>query len=346
MRYADSVQRSAEYLRLALPLMAQHGLAVNPFNYAVWYDYVSGGNPELKREIDTLTERGVPITNQLCEAIYHRHIAQASEQKLFGVHTGVRRLIDQVQESVTEADNRVARFDDSLLEHGSRLETGGEDMGTVHEVVSRILDETRQMHASNTELRDQLNESAGEIERLRTRLQKTQKEAISDALTGLANRKALSDAFQKMTEEEDLGDLALLMIDIDHFKQVNDNYGHLLGDKVLKAVSGAIQSCIKGRDIGARWGGEEFVVLLPDTPFEGACTLAEAIRRMIERSKIRRMNSDEAIDRVTVSIGVAGYQPGDLLDDLIQRADRALYRSKRSGRNRVSSEAVTASDRT
>jgi diguanylate cyclase len=129
---------------------------------------------------------------------------------------------------------------------------------------------------------------------------------------------------------------ALLVVDIDHFKEVNDTHGHLLGDKVIRAVAHVLRSNIKGRDIAVRLGGDEFAVLLPDTSRSGAAALAEQIRILVTQGRIRLANAQELMGDVTVSLGVAIAEMGDTLEALIDRADEALYAAKRAGRNQVS----------
>jgi diguanylate cyclase (GGDEF)-like protein len=124
------------------------------------------------------------------------------------------------------------------------------------------------------------------------------------------------------------------MIDIDHFKDVNDGYGHLCGDHVIRTVTRIIRESIRQTDTAARIGGEEFVVMLPDTDIDAAQILGERIRRSIEDARI---TWGEVSIAVTVSVGVAQFEPGRDVSthSLIERSDEAMYRSKQSGRNRV-----------
>jgi diguanylate cyclase len=130
-------------------------------------------------------------------------------------------------------------------------------------------------------------------------------------------------------------DLCLLLIDIDHFKKFNDTWGHQTGDEVLKLVAKTLVENIKGQDIVARFGGEEFVVLLPKTSLSASVTVANVIRTAFEKRRVVGKESKRMIGGITVSIGVARYELGEALAELIQRADAALYRAKNEGRNRV-----------
>jgi diguanylate cyclase len=126
------------------------------------------------------------------------------------------------------------------------------------------------------------------------------------------------------------------MLDIDHFKKINDTYGHLFGDKVIRAIAETLKSKVRGDDSVARLGGEEFAVMLPETDISGARTVAEHIRQSIEGGKIRRLDTKEQIGGITISIGVAAYTNGVSVVDLLDQADKALYVSKNTGRNKTS----------
>ena len=162
-------------------------------------------------------------------------------------------------------------------------------------------------------------------------------QALTDPLTGLGNRRYF--------DERGDGVLALarrrgrpfsvLMIDIDHFKRVNDQHGHAVGDEVLRALGNALKASLRGGDVCGRLGGEEFAVALPDEDREGAAATAERLRHALERLGASSAAARGPIE-VTVSIGVAAYpEDGDALEALLRRADKRLFRAKQSGRNRV-----------
>jgi two-component system cell cycle response regulator len=172
-------------------------------------------------------------------------------------------------------------------------------------------------------------------ERIRM-MEKLQKLAVTDGLTKLYNSRSF---YSQLETEVDRFNrykhpLALLLLDLDHFKEYNDNYGHLEGDKVLVRFSQIIKSCLRTNDTAYRYGGEEFTVILPETGVEEAGTVAQRIRAALEVERFAPLDGKPV--KITISIGVTEYQVKEELSTFIQRADQAMYRSKQKGRNLVS----------
>ena len=171
----------------------------------------------------------------------------------------------------------------------------------------------------------------------RTRMmQKLQKLAITDGLTKLYNSRSFYSQLELEVDRYNRykHPLSLLLLDIDNFKEFNDNFGHLEGDKVLVRFSQIIKSCLRTNDSAYRYGGEEFTVILPETNGEEAKTVAQRIRASLESEKFRPIPNKNA--KITISIGVTQYFPKEELSAFIRRADKAMYLSKKNGRNRVS----------
>ncbi|MEC9482130.1 MAG: diguanylate cyclase [Halomonas sp.] len=169
--------------------------------------------------------------------------------------------------------------------------------------------------------------------------QELEEQATLDHLTGTHNRRAFDRAIRQAIEncERRGGTFSLLIFDVDHFKSVNDRHGHDAGDDLLKALTGMVRQCLRQTDLLSRWGGEEFTILLSDTPISGAVQLAERIRQRVEKACFSGIS-------ITISVGLTQYRSGDGSDTMILRADDALYQAKRTGRNRVlASEAVRPS---
>jgi diguanylate cyclase len=215
-------------------------------------------------------------------------------------------------------------------------------------LLADLMGETQAMAQRNKALEDQLNQAVGEVTQLRQNLEVVQREALTDALTGIPNRKCFETRLREAARDamENGEPLSLLIADIDHFKRFNDTYGHQLGDQVLKLVARTLTHSVKGRDTPARYGGEEFAIILPQTRLKDASVVADQIRHTITRHKLVGRESGGDYGTITVSLGASQYRPGESLGDLIRRADAALYHAKRMGRNRVSTEEASVLEQT
>ncbi|MNP32855.1 Response regulator PleD [compost metagenome] len=165
-------------------------------------------------------------------------------------------------------------------------------------------------------------------------MEEQRQKALIDPLTGLPNRAAWSEQVEReMLDWQDKGGhLAMAILDLDHFKRINDNYGHLAGDKVLKIVAEQLRKRLRARDFIARFGGEEFVVLLPQTSPAAAAQVTEVLRAAIEACPFH-FKGERVV--ITTSIGLSAFRTGERGDQVLKRADAALYRAKGQGRNRV-----------
>jgi len=257
------------------------------------------------------------------------------------------RLLDEtcqrIELTMSQLLSQVGGVSRDAGNYGDKLATFSSELDQVRqapevqELIGQVLLETRAMQERARRLEVELGQSSQHIEELRADLAKAQRDANTDSLTGIANRKYFDYEFGAAAEEARLKKqpLSLLFADIDHFKRFNDAHGHQVGDQVLRLVAQVLTSSVKGRDLAARYGGEEFAVLLPQTDLEGARHLAEQIRSTVASSRIRLKSNGRHLGAITLSVGCAQYDPREALSDLIRRADEALYEAKRRGRNRV-----------
>ncbi len=335
-KYTESPKVCEEYFRLALPLMKKLGVAVHPANYAIFYSYVSGKNPKLRKEVGELLTRGERLTRVQCETLYKKYFKEYVDDQVERFQRNSKKILGDISSSLKYADNDTTEFGDALENYQAQLMHEAHDE-EVQSIIDSMLSDTRLMQRSYSDLRKQLYSTTSEVEHLKKALESARQEAIHDPLTGLVNRKGFSAALKDAVDAKEEGALppCLLMLDIDHFKKINDTYGHIFGDRVLKMVATILKNCLKGKDTPSRYGGEEFAVVLPDTPLPGARRVAEDIRLTIEKGKIQRLRDREYVGCITVSIGVASLKTGETEQQLIERADAALYASKNGGRNRV-----------
>ena len=336
MKYPDSAQRSAEYLRIALALMSKHDAALHPITYAVWYEYASGRNRGLNQEVDGHLKSDNKLDEETTRKLYEAYVADLDPQTIARFNAEFQRLLDEV-------GNSAARTGDDASLFGQRLEQLGRDLqpgmpaAVLHERIEAMVADIHNVHGSIRALTERLDSSQEEVERLKRELIRAREEAIIDGLSGLLNRKAFDERLHLMLANVDQNGVGpcLVLIDIDHFKLINDTFGHLFGDAVIRSIGHLIKSTVKGQDVAARYGGEEFALLLPGTPLAGARVVADRLRFAFSQSRIRRLNSEEPVGNITISAGVAAYRPGEDLTGLIARADAALYTSKAQGRNRI-----------
>lgn len=207
-------------------------------------------------------------------------------------------------------------------------------LSSVSEFKSRQEDRQRQMHGQINALQGQLQDVQGQTSRLQDSLHEQRQRALTDALTGLPNR----IAYQERLEQEFArfrrygGELSLAVLDIDHFKRINDQHGHLSGDKALKAIAQQLQESLRRSDLVARYGGEEFVVLLTETNQSDAERALDKLRVSIQNQPI---DLGGVLLHITVSFGLSSFKVGDNPGEVFERADKALYRAKETGRNRI-----------
>ena len=339
MDNTDEFRRTKPLAEAALAAMLEHGVPPSPRNYALWYAYVGGTLPELSRTLDILISNKMEFTAERNEGLIDRFLgpdlSMSALQHTERLHEAVKQVVDHVE----TASGSARAYGRTLHDYSTQLDRSGnrEDLSGV---VAGLIAETQRVAARNEQLEARLSQSSGEIQELRQDLAAVRQEAMTDALTGIANRKSFEQSFRRAAGDvlESGEPLSLLFIDIDHFKRFNDTYGHQIGDQVLRLVARTLTDCVKGRDTASRYGGEEFAILLPQTRIADAARLAEQIRQTMMRRKIVGKASGEDYGNVTLSIGIAAYVPGEKLNGTIGRADAALYCTKRRGRNRVIAE--------
>lgn len=335
MRYTDTKEKSAEILRLTLPLMAQHRAAYHPQTYTLWYEHLSGINPRLSNELEQRVARRESLTDDDVWRLHANFIIARDTDALERMHQRLQSLLSDTATAATSAELEATQFNQTLQTHKDQL-LQPLALDLITNIVTELLTDTERMRVVTKELAEQLDRSTQEARDLSEQLKQAEHQAKLDPLTGMLNRRGLEQRVHSFVEEAgSLRGSVMLLADIDHFKTLNDNYGHLLGDKVLRSVAQVICDSIKGRDIAARIGGEEFAVLLPETSVEGATILAKRICAATASRSIRRNGTEQSIDRVTISIGVAAATEADSLETLIDRADKAMYAGKQAGRNRV-----------
>ena len=319
----------------AVDFLLEHDVPPIPLSYGVAYEYLSGGSPDLCKTLDDFLHSGRKIDAFVLRDLHERHLAVDRSTPLRSVGNDLQNLLGELSQNIEEAGRGAEEFGQALDTTLDHLADEG-DAHSLRDIASGLLVATHKARQRNEHLQQRLQVTLAESEKLKVELERHRREALIDPLTGLWNRRAMDTELDELMAIEPDAPLSLLMLDIDHFKRINDTHGHALGDAVLRHVAEAIRKCLRSEDHAVRYGGEEFLVLLPHTPLGEAARVAESIRTRVASLRLRRRSDNLMLEPFTVSLGVASRKPGDTRDSLLRRTDRALYRSKDLGRNRVS----------
>lgn len=326
----------------AFRLIDQYETPPYPSTYALWYAYVEKSNEALVTEVDGLIGRSGNLSayeiDEVCkihltekdESAARQSIGREFEQQLAGV-------MALIQKGVSNSDHFQAAL--GSIEEDLPASVSPD---RIDAIISQLMFENRRMARHSQELNDGLRASQKQIAKLNSELEEVRNQSMRDALTGVANRRAFdlrlaTDIKAARTGE---GPLCLALADIDHFKRVNDTYGHRVGDEVLKIFASIISNNIKGQDMVARYGGEEFAIILPNTSVEAAAKLIEKVRIQFSKTNLVFKQSRQCLGKITASFGIAAFQPGLDGRDLVEQADQKLYAAKNAGRNMIKADGI------
>ncbi len=328
------VEYAAFIAERANALMSRLKIAQTPANYAIWFNYCQGTSPQLKRAIDTLLENETPFDASTSAALISTF---GNGETTVAVSSDVsKRLGSLMQDAqgflkVAIADNRKQML--AMGEAASEVGSGADPAA----VIDGLVAELSKSVSRASRLEKNFVEATRELGEIRVSLDHAEKRAKTDVLTGLPNRLAFEDFFcnAQVAAVETARPLSVMLIDVDHFKRFNDDFGHGVGDQVLRLIAKVLRERVRDHDLPARYGGEELIAVFPGSDLKASAAVAETIRRLISECQITRRSTGEVLPGITVSIGVAQLRPGESMADLIERCDRALYQAKDAGRNRV-----------
>ncbi|SON52254.1 GGDEF domain-containing protein [Vibrio tapetis] len=323
-------QKATENLRKAVPLMIKNQVATTPSNYALWYTYVDNALPELNKELDQVVDEHGICPPAKGEALYREYVANKTESDVQQLRQSLERMLTEVSHSMNDTLVNTNNFQQKIDKSFSSLErVEDEVMG----LVRNLMLESQDIRHTTQFLNSQLSVASGEIEQLKEQLTQFQQDALFDGLSNLLNRRA----FDRNLSAYCLGDtpFSLVILDIDHFKNYNDQFGHLFGDSVIKSLAKRLQASCRDGISAYRFGGEEFAFIVPNKNLRLSIRFAESVRTALEKLTIRDRRSGKQVDSITASFGVAEFKTGEQGKDIVDKADIQLYEAKRLGRNRV-----------
>ena len=336
--------RTNDLAERVVAAMRQHGSPSYPRAFEVWYAHLSGEMPAVSMAMSAIVASGDgTVSANDIDALYERFInterfsrqAERTSVQVLGEIDSMMALVDKALGSSELYHGRLAAMSEEVPPTTDRQK--------LREWVQALVLSTREEVARKAQLEAELRNSATEIRNLREALESTRAEALTDPLTGLANRRHFEEMLQKSIDQATLRrePFALVMADIDFFKRFNDAHGHLTGDQVLRLVARTMKDKFKEKAIISRFGGEEFAIILPEADVIAGKFGAETVRQALLTRELIKRSTNENLGRITISLGVASYRRGDTSGSLVDRADQALMQAKRDGRNRTVTEDAT-----
>ena len=326
----------------ALELMSKHGVTPSALHYEVWFEYRLGRTPALNAAVDARIAAAGAVDDAFTAQLHEQYFGDAAAAAQIAI-TGekIARDLGQVLSFMRVSEEKSG-------DYGRTLESAATDLNRglsadqIQNIVSSLAAATLDMANHNQHLNDQLKKSSREINTLRTSLEFVRLESLTDALTGLSNRRMFDETLRMRIDEAraQKTELCLLLCDIDHFKKVNDTWGHQTGDQILRFLGSALQAHARPDFLVSRYGGEEFAMIMPRVDMRTAAHIAETMRVAISTKRLRRRSTNDDLGQVTVSMGIARLAPSDTPAGMIERADACLYASKRNGRNQVTTDAT------
>lgn len=315
--------------------MEKAGVWPTPLNFELWLHYISDPDGPLAQEIRRLLAQSAVITDKTSEMLAAEFLPRGRlPDQIRDVGAVLDRELASVASAIAMAHKTQHDYGETLADASQCMETV-DDPSSLKDLVGGLSTATNRVRRETAILEKRLEKSNKEVIRLRENLEQVRRDAMTDALTNLANRKAFDERLEAACAEDDGAPLSLAILDIDHFKRFNDTWGHQTGDQVLRYVSTVLSNICGKIRFAARFGGEEFAIIFPGEGAGVVMAALESIRNDVASRALRRRSTNDDLGSVTVSAGFAQRRKGETAASLLERADAALYESKRAGRNCV-----------
>lgn len=329
MSFDDNYQVTSNFSELTHDFLSSHLIAPTPVNYSVIYLYISNENELLTAAIDKRLQQHSVISTDFIADLFKRYVSftQQVENTVLSPFTEtLNKTLAQISKQVdneAKAAKSLQKLDKVLVntKHHKSLE----------QIIGYLFNTINNTKAQHQILSEELSTTHQEINQLKDKLASSRQEALVDSLTGLLNRRGCDDKLQTLSFE---GTHSSLAIDIDHFKKINDDFGHFVGDQVIRRIASTIKNHVSEHDLAVRFGGEEFLVVMTNKSMPEAKKIAENIRLSVSKIKLIQKETNTLLPTISVSIGIAQSGNTPNWTGLFEQADSALYKAKNAGRNR------------
>jgi len=328
MNTQDNYPVASKISENTIKLLTHYQIPPTPINFSVIYHYLSKKNEEMNQRIDEQLNWNNSLDAVFLESIFLEFFSnseQIEKSLLTPFELTLSSTMEKLKQQLVNDEEVATNF--KKVDKALAKSTQKSSLQPLIEFITHNLSTSTNQR---NELNEELSKTYQQVNQLKAQLKVSQEEAIKDALTGLYNRRGCDEKLKELDDELVHSTLA---IDIDHFKKVNDTFGHSVGDKVIQCVASIIEQHINKTDFAVRFGGEEFFVILTEKAKAEAKGIAEKIRIAITQLKLKQKKSNTYLPPISISIGIAEYQKHDSWKTVFESADAALYQAKESGRN-------------
>jgi len=288
----DAPQKAIRIFDRLVETFKEQKINPSPLNYYVWYQYVKGNIPALRQEMDAILNDPFGYNDRVGKRLYDTYLLE-QDKNTCEFDRAFRRLIDAMVKRMNAWSDKLESHTQQLDECSNQLSNPNLNSEEVQRIARTVITTASSMKESSLNIQDEMLRNAEAVQELRKQLLEAQAEALTDELTQIGNRKAFNNAIEELSlEAQDAPEtLCLILCDIDHFKQFNDTYGHLVGDSVLRYFANTMQKNKKETETICRYGGEEFAILLIHSSLDEAIERAHNIRTAIQSAHLKRKNS-------------------------------------------------------
>jgi len=309
-------KKVSDIAKETLSFMAKNHIPLTPKNYEEWFFVMCKA-----------IEDNHLLTTQNLFLLYEEYL---KDKPAILNDFDAKEVSKELKNIVNESEFIIRVIDENIEKHGEYITDSKEaiekkDTKRIEKLKKKIED----LEKENKKLKEKIYNNRYILDSLEEKFKEYKKLSYIDPLTGLLNRRAFDEEVMRL---KDMVPFSIIYLDIDDFKMINDNFGHNVGDEVLKEIGEILNNFIRRDTKAFRMGGEEFAIILPNVDEKDSYKIAERIRKVIENHNIRK---DDKIISYTASFGITSYKKGEDLQDLLKRADEAMYQAKKAGKNRV-----------
>ena len=311
----------------------QHKLSLTRRNCELAWEFVCGGNSLLKNEVMGLSA-AARLNNGAADDLYDKYLNGNIGTEIDKIVLEAIQQIQKTSEIIDDGNKNAEECENKLIEQADNIKMDSDD---VEGAIKKLLTLSRVMVEATRENREQISETNKKLAELKGELEQARNEADFDQLTKLPNRRKferlLDDAFQKLVDDGQ--PLVLAFADIDHFKKINDTFGHECGDRVLKLVADELGTLSNNKCHASRYGGEEFAIVFEGDDVDTVFKKIDQCRETLAQRELVDLESGKALGKVTFSAGLAECKSSDTKRSILRKSDLALYEAKSEGRNQV-----------